>query len=61
VSATDLEGGAKRLVARLAPGAPVQPALKALFARDLDIARLELQEPHLHDAFIALAGQEPIP
>jgi ABC-2 type transport system ATP-binding protein len=51
-----LEDGRMRLIAKLAPGAPVQAALKAAFARDLDITRLELKEPHLHDAFIALTG-----
>jgi hypothetical protein len=29
---------------------------KAVFARDLDVTGLELKEPHLHDAFIALTG-----
>ena len=56
VSSERLEDGRMRLVARLAPGAPVQAALRAAFARDLDISRLELREPHLHDAFIALTG-----
>jgi ABC-2 type transport system ATP-binding protein len=46
--------GRTRLIAELAPGAPVQAALKATFDRDLDISRLELKEPHLHDAFIVL-------
>jgi len=49
--------GRVRLTAELAPGAPVQPTLKAAFARDLDISRLELKEPHLHDAFIVLTGE----
>jgi ABC-2 type transport system ATP-binding protein len=57
VSAEPVGDGRTRLTARLAPGAPVQAALKAAFARDLDISRLELKEPHLHDAFIALTGQ----
>ena len=56
VTAELLEDGRVRLTAQLAPGAPVQAALKAAFARDLDITRLELKEPHLHDAFIALTG-----
>ena len=51
-----MEDGRMRLVAQLAPGAPVQAALRAAFARDLDISRLELKEPHLHDAFITLTG-----
>ncbi|MFI4936710.1 MAG: ABC transporter ATP-binding protein [Caulobacterales bacterium] len=54
VAAETLDDGKLRLTASLAPGAPVQAALKAAFARDLDITRLELKEPHLHDAFIVL-------
>jgi ABC-2 type transport system ATP-binding protein len=56
VSAGPAGEGRMRLVAELTPGAPVQATLKAAFARDLDIASLELKEPHLHDAFIALTG-----
>jgi ABC-2 type transport system ATP-binding protein len=56
VAAAPAGDGRTRLVAQLAPGAPVQATLKAAFARDLDIASLELKEPHLHDAFIALTG-----
>jgi ABC-2 type transport system ATP-binding protein len=52
-----LDGGRVRLTSALAPGAPVQAALKALFDRDLPIGRLELQEPHLHDAFITLTAK----
>jgi ABC-2 type transport system ATP-binding protein len=51
-----IEAGRTRLTAELAAGAPVQAALKAVFDRDLDIVRLELKEPHLHDAFIVLTG-----
>jgi ABC-2 type transport system ATP-binding protein len=57
VTAEFLDGGRVRLTAALAPGAPVQAALKAVFDRDLPISRLELQEPHLHDAFIKLTEQ----
>jgi ABC-2 type transport system ATP-binding protein len=56
VAAEPLEDGRSRLTAQLAPGAPVQGALRAAFARDLDITRLELKEPHLHDAFIVLTN-----
>ena len=52
-----LEDGRRRLTARLARGAPVQQVLKGVFARDLDIASMELKEPHLHDAFLALTGE----
>jgi ABC-type uncharacterized transport system ATPase subunit len=57
VTAEFLDGGRVRLTAALAAGAPVQAALKAVFDRDLPISRLELQEPHLHDAFIKLTEQ----
>jgi ABC-2 type transport system ATP-binding protein len=52
-----LDGGRVRLTGQLAPGAPVEAALKAVFERNLAISRLELEEPHLHDAFIALTKQ----
>jgi ABC-2 type transport system ATP-binding protein len=52
-----LDGGRVRLTGQLVPGAPVEAALKAVFERNLAISRLELQEPHLHDAFIALTEQ----
>jgi ABC-2 type transport system ATP-binding protein len=54
ITAEPLDDGRMRLTAALATGAPVQAALKAVFDRDLSIGRLELQEPHLHDAFILL-------
>jgi ABC-2 type transport system ATP-binding protein len=54
VEAEAIDGGRVRLTAQLAPGAPVQAPLRAAFARDLEITRLELKEPHLHDAFIVL-------
>ena len=44
----------RRIVAALAPGAPAQDALKAAFARDLDLHGFEVREPSLHDAFILL-------
>jgi ABC-2 type transport system ATP-binding protein len=53
-----IDGGRTRLTAALAPGAPVQAALKAAFERNLDISSLELKQPHLHDAFIALTDPE---
>jgi ABC-2 type transport system ATP-binding protein len=56
VDCETIDGGRTRLTAELAPGAPVQAALKAAFDRQLDIVRLELKEPHLHDAFIVLTG-----
>jgi ABC-2 type transport system ATP-binding protein len=53
-----LEGGGLRVMGVLAPGAPAQAPLRAAFERGLDITRFELKEPHLHDAFIVLTGQE---
>jgi ABC-2 type transport system ATP-binding protein len=50
--------GGMRVTGVLAPGAPAQAPLKAAFERGLDITRFELKEPHLHDAFIVLTGQE---
>jgi len=53
-----LEDGGLRLTATLARGAAGQEALKAAFARGLDIRRFEMREPTLHDAFITLTGGE---
>ena len=39
-----------------AGGAEAQDALRAAFARGLDLRRFELKEPSLHDAFIVLTG-----
>jgi len=58
VVSQDLDEGGRRIVAVLARGAPVQEALRAAFARGLDITRFELKEPQLHDAFIVLTGAE---
>ena len=58
VTATRLDEGRTRLSAKLIAGAPVQTTLKAVFSRDLDVTGLELKEPHLHDAFIALTGHD---
>jgi ABC-2 type transport system ATP-binding protein len=44
----------RRIIAALAAGAHAQDALKAAFARDLDLRRFEVREPSLHDAFIVL-------
>ncbi|HEY1751169.1 MAG TPA: ATP-binding cassette domain-containing protein [Caulobacteraceae bacterium] len=54
ISAEFLDGGRVRLTAALAAGAPAPAALKAVFDRNLAVSRLELEEPHLHDAFIVL-------
>jgi ABC-2 type transport system ATP-binding protein len=58
-----LEGGGMRVVAPLKAGAPAQHAVRAAFAKGLDIHRFELKEPHLHDAFIVLteAAGAPAP
>jgi ABC-2 type transport system ATP-binding protein len=54
VSEERLDGARMRVTCSLAPETPVQAALKAIFDRGLEITRLELEEPHLHDAFIVL-------
>jgi len=56
ISADGLEDGRTRLTASLSSGAQVQAVLKAAFDRNLEISSLELKQPHLHDAFIALTG-----
>ena len=51
-------GAPPRVSALLSPGAPVQEALRAVFAQGLDVNRFEMKEPSLHDAFIVLTGQD---
>ncbi len=58
VTAEEAEDGHRRFTAALAKGAAGQDALKAAFARGLDVNRFELREPTLHDAFITLTGGE---
>jgi ABC-2 type transport system ATP-binding protein len=50
-------GGPPRLTAVIAPGAPVQDLLRAVFAQGVEVTRFEMKEPSLHDAFIVLTGQ----
>jgi len=50
-------GGPPRLAAVIAPGAPVQEVLRAMFAQGFDVSRFEMKEPSLHDAFIVLTGE----
>ena len=61
VASEPLDSGGHRRTCALTPGGTGQEALKAAFARDLDIQRFELREPSLHDAFIVLTGQDPEP
>ena len=64
VTSEVIDGGLTRLTAALASGAPVQGVLRAAFERNLEITSLELKQPHLHDAFIALTSPEardPVP
>jgi ABC-2 type transport system ATP-binding protein len=51
--------GSRVLRAALKPGAGGQEALKAAFLSGLDVRRFALREPTLHDAFIALTGDNP--
>jgi ABC-2 type transport system ATP-binding protein len=53
-----LEAGGIAVIAALEKSAAVQETLRAAFARGLDILRFELREPHLHDAFLVLTGEE---
>lgn len=56
--AVEGEAGVYAHRAALARGAEPQAALKAAFARGLDVRRFEMKEPSLHDAFIVLTGGE---
>lgn len=47
-----------QLSATLRPGANGQEALRVAFRQGLDLRRFELKEPTLHDAFIALTGDQ---
>ncbi|HEY7851897.1 MAG TPA: ABC transporter ATP-binding protein [Caulobacteraceae bacterium] len=58
VTAEPMEAGAVRATAALEKGASAQGALREAFAKGLDILRFELREPHLHDAFLVLTGEE---
>lgn len=51
--------GVNALRATLNPGAGGQEALKAAFLGGLDVRGFSLKEPTLHDAFIALTGDNP--
>lgn len=51
-------GGPPRLAAVVAPGAPVQDVLRAVFSQGFDVSRFEMKEPSLHDAFIVLTGEQ---
>ena len=46
----------EKAFAALTKTADAQAALKAAFARGLDVRRFEMKEPSLHDAFIVLTG-----
>ena len=51
--------GVRSLRATLTRGAGGQEALKAAFLGGLDVRGFSLKEPTLHDAFIALTGDNP--
>jgi ABC-2 type transport system ATP-binding protein len=51
-----VEDGVQIHRASLAASADPQEALKAAFARGLDVRRFEMRQPTLHDAFIVLTG-----
>ncbi|MBA4804153.1 MAG: ATP-binding cassette domain-containing protein [Brevundimonas sp.] len=52
-------GEVRVIRAALDRGAQGQEALKAAFLGGLDVRRFDLREPSLHDAFIALTGDNP--
>ena len=59
VESTAVEGdepGVYAHRAALTKNADPQAALKAAFARGLDVRRFEMKQPSLHDAFIVLTG-----
>jgi ABC-2 type transport system ATP-binding protein len=58
LDAEPVEDGAIRVIVALKRGANAQDALREAFAKGLDILRFELREPHLHDAFLILTGDE---
>jgi ABC-2 type transport system ATP-binding protein len=58
LTAEPLEDDAVRVIVALKRGANAQDALREAFAKRLDIQRFELREPHLHDAFLLLTGEE---
>ena len=45
----------------IAPRAPVQDTIRAVFAQGYDVSRFEMKEPSLHDAFIVLTGEALTP
>jgi ABC-2 type transport system ATP-binding protein len=57
ITSERLDADRHRLTCALAPATPVQAALRAVFERGLPITRMELEEPHLHDAFITLTAK----
>lgn len=59
VEAVSGADGARVLKAGLARDAGGHEALKAAFLGGLDVRRFALKEPTLHDAFIALTGDDP--
>jgi ABC-2 type transport system ATP-binding protein len=46
----------RRIRAELAPDAAAHDVMRQAFARGLDVSRLEIREPSLHEAFIVLTG-----
>jgi ABC-2 type transport system ATP-binding protein len=61
LAAEPLQEGGVRVIARLSPGAPAQAMLRGAFAKNIEISRFELREPHLHDAFIVLTAEGGAP
>ena len=53
------EGDVLNLKAGLSPQVQAQEPLRTAFMSNLDVRRFQLREPSLHDAFIALTGDNP--
>jgi len=59
VERVERDGTGRLWRATLAPGAEAQSALRTAFMSGLDVRRFAMREPTLHDAFIALTGDNP--
>ena len=55
----EYDGELRNIRVRLAANADVQQTLRTAFMSNLDLRRFQLKEPSLHDAFIALTGDNP--
>ena len=54
------EDGAINLLLTLKPGADAQDVLRACVQAGVPLTRFEPRRPHLHDAFVALVGEDAV-